>query len=340
VVPGIILGIFTLENQSLLGEQMAILLGIDEAGYGPILGPLVVSAAVVELPDELLGKSLWDVLRKSVAKTRAGAAGRVVINDSKKLHTGRDYGCLQRGVLAALAAAKMNPVKNLGDLLTRLDSNVVSNLGGYPWYDGAKDYKLRYDLDDVATAGAGMVQEMAERGMRIVGLWSRVLPVGRFNEMVEAVDNKASVLFSLICQLVQQAYQRFGRQNLQIVIDKQSGRSHYRKPLQRMFGDLAMKVIQEEDTTSSYQLSGSGRSMKIHFLQKGEQRQWPIALASMTSKYVRELFMEMLNAYFQQRFTEVKPTAGYYKDGKRFLAELEGKVDEKAAPNRLLVRNR
>ena len=322
------------------GEWMAILIGIDEAGYGPILGPLVVSAAVVELADELLGKSLWEVLRKSVAKTRAGAVGRVVINDSKKLHTGRDYRCLQRGVLAALTAAKMNPVQYIGDLLRRLDSNVVSNLGGYPWYGGAREWELKYDRDDVATAGVALGQELTEQGMRMVGMWSRVLPVGRFNEMVEAVNNKASVLFSLICQLVQQAYQRFGNQNLQIVIDKQSGRSHYRKPLQRMFPDLEMKVIQEEDNTSSYQLSGSGSSMKIHFLQKGDQRQLPIALASMTSKYVRELFMEMLNAYFQERFPEVQPTAGYYKDGKRFLEELEGKLDERLIPKNLLIRSR
>lgn len=319
---------------------MAILVGIDEAGYGPILGPMVVSAAIVELPDLLLGKSLWEVLGKSVAKQRTGSAGRVVINDSKKLHTDRDYRCLQRGVLASLSAAKMNPVQCLGDLLTRLDCGSIGNLAGYPWYGDIQGWELKYDRDDIETAGAALRQEMADQGMRMVGLWSRVLPAGRFNEMVEAVDNKASVLFSVICQLVQQGYKRFGDQNLQIVVDKQSGRSHYRKPLQRMFADLEMKVIQKADQTSSYQMSEAGGSMKIHFLQKGDQRQLPIALASMTSKYVRELFMEMLNAYFQERVPGVKPTAGYYTDGKRFLAELEGRLDETILLKRRLVRCR
>ncbi len=45
---------------------MAIVVGIDEAGYGPLLGPLVVSAAVFQMPDQLVGKNLWDMLAGSV----------------------------------------------------------------------------------------------------------------------------------------------------------------------------------------------------------------------------------------------------------------------------------
>ena len=81
--------------------------------------------------------------------------------------------------------------------------------------------------------------------------------------------------------------------------------------------------------------------MKVHFLAKGETRQLPIALASMTSKYVRELFMDVFNRYFQLHCQGITPTAGYYTDGKRFLADLKSYgLAARLAPEGLLVRRR
>jgi hypothetical protein len=61
----------------------------------------------------------------------------------------------------------------------------------------------------------------------------------------------------------------------------------------------------------------------------------------MTSKYLRELFMEMLNTYFQKHLPDVPPTAGYYQDGRRFLNDLKSKnLDPAFAPLHLLVRKR
>ena len=102
-----------------------------------------------------------------------------------------------------------------------------------------------------------------------------------------------------------------------------------------------LKILKESEATSSYALTGDGHIMKIHFLAKGDDRQLPIALASMTSKYVRELFMEILNDHFAKHCPDIAPTAGYYKDGMRFLDDLKNAdLDPSLTPTSLLVRQR
>lgn len=323
---------------------MAILIGIDEAGYGPILGPLVVSAAGFEVPDELISTPLWDILRQSICKNRQGSSGRIVINDSKKLHTRRgDYALLQRGVLSCLKARANHTLPStLENLLNTLNAKIENHINDYPWYNSnITDWPLKYDSDDIDTAAAALERNMTKNNLNILGLWCRPLPAGLFNQLVDAMNNKASVLFHLAGQLIYHAWQNFSEKNLHIVIDKHSGRIKYRDKLQKIFPDLQMKIIKENESTSSYHLTAPNRSMKIHFLEKGDLRQMPIALASMTSKYIRELFMEMLNTYFQSHCPDLAPTAGYYKDGKRFLSDLQShNLAPHLAPRHLLVRQR
>ena len=324
---------------------MAILVGIDEAGYGPILGPLVVSASVFRLSDEQLGSSLWDILRRSVCKKAAGSAGRLAINDSKKLHSSRkDYSLLQRGVLMALAVSGngMKP-KNLGDLLQQLGADCINGLADYPWYGAAMlERLLKFDVDDIAIGANALKHDMVSNDISLLHLWSRPLLTGEYNRQVELSKNKATVLFSRVSQFVYEVFQNYGGQehNLQILIDKLGGRDYYRQQLQRIFPGLQMRILKEEGRVSSYHLSGSGQSVKIHFLAKGDDRHLPVALASMASKYLRELFMEVFNEWFQEKGKDLKPTAGYYTDGKRFLDELESRFDMRQIPAELLVRQR
>jgi ribonuclease HII len=44
-----------------------------------------------------------------------------------------------------------------------------------------------------------------------------------------------------------------------------------------------------------------------------------VALASMVSKYTREVMMREFNRFWQQHIPDLKPTAGYPADAARFL---------------------
>ena len=93
--------------------------------------------------------------------------------------------------------------------------------------------------------------------------------------------------------------------------------------LGRMFADLELKILREDNSISSYELAGGGKVMRLHFAVRGDERFLPVSLASMTSKYLRQVLMESINRYFISQCTHLAPTAGYWKDGTRFIKDLD-----------------
>ena len=63
--------------------------------------------------------------------------------------------------------------------------------------------------------------------------------------------------------------------------------------------------------------------MTVSFLVEADAVHMPVALASMVSKYTREILMSRFNAWFTRRAPHIKPTAGYAMDANRFWAEVE-----------------
>ena len=61
--------------------------------------------------------------------------------------------------------------------------------------------------------------------------------------------------------------------------------------------------------------------MWITFAEKAETRAFTVALASCLAKYARELAMGAFNRYFGALQPDLKPTAGYTSDGRRWLRD-------------------
>lgn len=101
-----------------------------------------------------------------------------------------------------------------------------------------------------------------------------------------------------------------------------------------------LQILEESDTRSSYRLVRGERRCEIDFVTRGETRHFPIALASIYSKYVRELYMYVFNRYWSGRVAGLKSTAGYYTDARRWLHDVGEAVGVDGASREALVRIR
>ena len=319
---------------------MAVLVGIDEAGFGPILGPLVVSSSAFSLPHDLLKADLWQVLRKSLGDTRKRLAGRLLVADSKKAYS-KSIGIkhLERTVLTALQCLGKEPT-TLTELAELLCPTCLERWSDYPWYEDVGSHRLSADGADRAIASAVLADDLTSNAMELLALESCCLDVAYYNRMVAAVKNKANVLFTATSRLIKTAYDNFGGDDLHIVVDRQGGRVHYRKVLQRMFGEMELKILRESPATSSYELRANGKAMRLHFVVGADGRFLPVSLASMTSKYLRELLIQNINRYFNGFGADLKPTAGYWKDGLRFIEDIKTNLPDVRFDSEQLIRCR
>ncbi|MHC4185334.1 MAG: hypothetical protein ACYSR4_05310, partial [Planctomycetota bacterium] len=76
------------------------------------------------------------------------------------------------------------------------------------------------------------------------------------------------------------------------------------------------------------------------FVVRADERFLPVSLASMVSKYLRELLVASMNRYFAGFHAELRPTAGYWKDGLRFIEDLKRNVPNIRFDSNQLIRCR
>jgi hypothetical protein len=316
-----------------------IVAGIDEAGYGPLLGPLVVSASAFEvpwpapaaaadpLPEEIKDiPCCWKLLKAALTKKAPITKGRVIVADSKVVHHLTDgVKHLERGVLTLLAQSGIQPA-TASALLQSLGC-VSEELSAHPWY-AADDPALPWlsDAGDLAIARNMVQAAMARSGVKLRAMRTHLVPEQRFNRMVEQTNNKAAVVVSLTLSHLYHLHTQFGARGLVVGIDKQGGRDNYTSVLLRTFPDASVRVLLESEAGSSYQITETAgtetRRTLIHFREKCETLFMPVALASMICKYLRELYMHSFNTWWCQRVDGLKPTAGYYQDGTRWLDDV------------------
>src|SRR5580704_1055737 len=366
---------------------MGFVIGMDEAGYGPNLGPLVLTATVWEVPGRWPKRTdFWQVFadiaerkaavevsdddeleavrpkrpRRPSARKKAGAAlsdacpnvsvcageslpsaisERLHIADSKAVYSPSvGLGALERGVLATLGIASGVP-SAFNQLLDGLMDSEISGddsddcereqRGGR-----ARDLWFADDIDlPLPVSEEGRLAEVASEkwrticestGVRLRAIRSDVVSPRRWNRENRRTENKATTLSRLHLQLLRRVWNPDEPGPTVVIADKHGGRNYYGDLLVDCL-DGRMVCCRGESRAASVYCIGP---TEIRFEAKAE-RHFPVAVASMVSKYVRELTMELFNRFWRNHLPELKPTHGYPRDSHRFrrdVAEVQSRL--------------
>ncbi|HIA28184.1 MAG TPA: hypothetical protein EYN79_08765 [Planctomycetes bacterium] len=320
------------------------LAGLDEAGYGPKLGPMVIAMATLRSEDPIEATAPWSLLAPTVGAGGRGSKGMPVA-DSKRLHrsgTG-DLSRLEEAVLAFVAVERGKIPSTFRELLDHLTAGRSGYLSEYPWYQDG-DIALPTSLDALALSGAVRRLERTLDHARLAVAEVRAIPleVIEFNSRVAEKGSKGIVDAWAMGRFLKWLWLQTDRDVIEAWTDRLGGRERYGPLLYPLFKGAKFDVIEQQREKQIYRATSKDgkRRLTVRFQKDGEQRCFTTALASMTAKYLRELHMKLLNRWWQEHLPELRPTAGYPQDAPRFIAEVESKRLSLGIPAEVLIRQR
>lgn len=298
------------------------LTGIDEAGYGPVLGPLVMSAVTFEVPQQSPSLDLWHLLGSAVCAPGTPANGRLMVGDSKKLFSQtRGLRALEIACLSFARLLDEHCWRRLDLFLDLLQGKPETIRRDGPWFESL-DLPLPTTvppkvLDNQTTS---LRWALAQTGIHLHSIRTSIVLPLQFNQLIQRTGNKATLLFDLCAAHLRQTVALPGTHT--VVVDKHGGRNHYAHHL--LSCGLPAASMNESAERSTYRIASDCQALRtVHFVARADQSHFTVALASMFSKYVRELLMRLFNRFWAQLVPGLKPTAGYPADAARFVQDIE-----------------
>lgn len=313
------------------------LIAIDEAGYGPKLGPLVVAATLWRRVDPAFDIAMQNRSIDAADPDAFAPIARPVgvqtttirVNDSKQVFRSRSSG-KNGGSLATLhriisvshhACGRTEP--NLVSRIATLIPKDITRIAKVPWLASltsprrieklvAHAWTPRPDCDDA-------IAQWSTAPWKLIDVRARMIDAAFLNRFCATASgpNKSDLLgetsIGLAADLIKElAEKRPGDTStidepVQIYFDRHGGRRYYAGPIQERFSEAPVRVVSESSQKSVYETEGAGQTgpaVRMHFSVKGD-RFVPVALSSLHAKYLREIAMASLNDHFRERWEAV-----------------------------------
>ena len=307
-------------------------MGVDEAGLGPTLGPLGIASFATRGPADLRM-----ALVGAVGELGAEAP-MLEVGDSKKLFSGsRKLARLERTVLATWmwvhgSETLPSTARAFLDSVRGPETPPTAKWRA-PWYAAGRrlddPLPMAADPDQILETAALLSRMAKAAGVEACGYRASVLTASAINaglaREVELGGSKNTWVVQRTLTLVRaELERRLDEAGALVLCDKAGGRADYLQSLARSFPAYAAEVLDVQRARSVYRLSGlldDRPGFEIAFAMKADDFDPRVSWASCLAKYCRELCMHALNDWFGTQAPNLRPTAGYPEDAKRFIEE-------------------
>ncbi|MDO4586954.1 MAG: hypothetical protein Q4C95_06600 [Planctomycetia bacterium] len=323
-------------------DSDSILLGLNDQNKEPTFHSAVLSKIEREktIDSKTSEKSrLSEILDQfhSICRSKTDYQGIFPIVDSKKLYqSSGSLSPLERTFLRAFVWIH-GPIQKLSFAETLAFLDDVSEP---PFWEKEKKILLPYDSK---TESILLLEESFRpiksyfdtNRISLLSLKSRRVFPNEYNKKTEKMlksDFLAETTLTLISKMIHLIINSpFQQEPIIILCDKLGGRNKYEALLTFFFPGSKITTLCESKALSSYQMTIFPNKnilrFEIRFQMKGESN-IPTALASICSKYIREISMKLFNDFWQCHIPNLKPTAGYPVDAKRFYQEIREVIDQ------------
>lgn len=285
-----------------------IVVGVDENGLGPLLGPLVATAVTLDVDDY-----------QAQRLRRIGE--RIGLHDSKQTAGFGQMAWTESVALSLLAGLHGKPPETFDELLSMISLDTLDTLvapcpsstHGQCW-----SHALRLPLfgGDVAR-GAPAWQRLTRAGVKVTHVRTALACAGRLNASYANGGTRLSMDLSLFERLLLDA--RAQRDiNLHAICGMVGGIREYPAHF-TLFARDTVNEGEHSHGRREYQVAGLGG---VAFVVDADASHLPVGIASMVGKYVRELSMERQNRFYREHDSSLKTGSGYHDPvTKRFVAQ-------------------